>query len=96
MRWPVPRWLRNVTLSFDVRNVFDSRHDLFSTVDGFPNLQINTLYDDYGAYRTETGLPGGAYWNDRNGDGAPGWVPVHDPRLTSPPRAIRMGASVTW
>ncbi len=96
VRWPIARWLRNVTLSFDVRNVFDSRHDLFATVDGFPNLHINTLYDDYGAYRTETGLPGGAYWNDRNGDGSPGWVPVHDPRLTSPPRAIRMGASVTW
>ncbi len=95
-RWPLPRALRNVTLAFDVRNVFDSRNDLFATVDGFPNLQINTLYDDYGAYRTATGNPGGAYWNDRNGDGYPGWVPVRDPRLTSPPRAIRVGANVAF
>ena len=96
LRWPIPRWLPSVTLGVDVRNVFDSRSDLFATVDGYPNLQINTLYDDYGAYRTETGQPGGAYWNDRNGDGYPGWVPVHDPRLTSAPRTIRMGASLVW
>src|SRR5438445_694568 len=81
LRWFVPRVLRNVTRGLDVRNVFDSRYDVAATVDGYPNLEINTLYDDYGASRAETGRPGGAYWNDRNGDGVPGWVPVHDPRL---------------
>ena len=96
LRWFVPRVLRNVTLGLDVRNVFDSRYDVAATVDGYPNLEINTLYDDYGAYRAETGRPGGAYWNDRNGDGVPGWVPVHDPRLIGPPRTIRMNVSVTW
>ena len=96
VRWPLPRGLRNVKFGLDVRNVFDSRSDRFATVDGFPNLQINTLYDDYGAYRTATGNPGGAYWNDRNGDGVPGWVPVRDPRLIAPPRAIRLGANVTF
>ena len=96
LRWPVP-WLRSpVTLGVDVRNVFDSRYDVTATVDGYPNRLINTLYDDYGAYRAETHRPGGAYWNDRDGDGLPGWIPVHDPRLTGPPRTIRGSVSASW
>jgi hypothetical protein len=66
-----------------------------ATVDGYPNPAINTLYDDYGAYRTETGQGGGAYWL-QPADGSPGhWVPVHDPRLLNPPRTVRfsLGAS---
>jgi hypothetical protein len=85
-----PRWSHGATLGLDVRNLFDSRTDLTATVDGFPHRTINTLYDDYGAWRTETDLPGGAYWNDRNEDGYPGWVRVHDPRLIGPPRTVRM------
>ncbi len=96
LRWFVPGPVRGLTLGLDVRNVFDSRTDLSATTDGYPNLTINTLYDDYGAYRTETGLPGGAYYNDRNGDGQPGWIPVHDARLLGPPRAMRMSLAMTW
>ena len=76
--------------------MFDARYDLSATVNGYPNLQINTLYDDYGAFRTETGLPGGAYWNDRNGDGVPGWVRVFDPRLSGPPRTMRLSLDLGW
>src|SRR5258706_4721883 len=43
-----------LTIGCEVRNVFDTRDELASTVAGFPNPVINTLYDDYGAYRTET------------------------------------------
>ena len=41
-----------------MRNLFDWRGDVASTLDGFPNPAINTLFDDYSAYRTETGLDG--------------------------------------
>jgi len=64
--------------------------------DGSPNPAINTLFDDYSAYRTETGRGGGAYWDDANGDGLPGWVAVHDPRLSVPPRSARLRLGVSW
>jgi len=50
-----------------------------ATVDGYPNSRQQHAYDDYGAYRTETGNGGGAYYTYLP-EGAPGhWVPVHDP-----------------
>ncbi|MBI5709837.1 MAG: hypothetical protein HZC42_05940 [Candidatus Eisenbacteria bacterium] len=62
----------------------------------YPNPVINTIYDDYGAYRTETGLGGGAYWVHPPG-GDPGyWVPVHDPRLFNPPRTVRASVGASW
>jgi outer membrane receptor protein involved in Fe transport len=95
-RWTPRRAGGRFTLGLDVRNVFDSRRELAATVDGYPNPLINTRYDDYGAFRTETGLGGGAYWNDRNDDGVPGWVRVHDPRLTSAPRSVRFSIATRW
>jgi FtsP/CotA-like multicopper oxidase with cupredoxin domain len=66
------------------------------TLDGYPNPLINTVYDDYSAYRTETGQGGGAYWVEP-ASGAPGyWVPVNDPRLFNPPRAIRASVGRRW
>ncbi len=56
---------------------------------------INTLYDDYAAYRTETGQGGGAYWG-ATGAGARYWVPVHDPRLLNPPRTVRLSVGANW
>ncbi len=89
LRWS-PDALRGAwTLGLDVMNVFDRRNERSASVDGYPNTVINTLYDDYGAYREETGMGGGAYWNDGNGDGLPGWRPVHDPRLIGAPRSVR-------
>ncbi len=96
LRW-APRLLgRKLILGLDVRNVFDHRSDAAATVDGYPNLLINTVYDDYGAYRAETGNGGGAYYDDVTGDGLPGWVPVGDPRLGNPPRAARISLGVKW
>ena len=56
---------------------------------------MNTLYDDYGAYRTETGYGGGAYWSGGTG-GSAHWEPVGDPRLGQPPRTIRLSVGADW
>ena len=39
---------------------------------------------------------GGAYWEDRDGDGLPGWMPVNDARLYNAPRRVRADVSVRW
>lgn len=84
------RWLRGVAVGVEVRNLFDNRGPSRATLDGYPHPTINTTYDDYGAYRTETGNGGGAFW-DSGGPLVPaGWVPVGDPRLSRAPRAIRV------
>jgi outer membrane receptor protein involved in Fe transport len=94
VRWS-PRWTPAATLGIEVRNLFDHRGERAATVDGYPSPTVNTLYDDYGAYRTETGLSGGAYWSDLPG-GTPHWVPVPDPRLLYPPRAVRASIELGW
>ncbi len=86
-----PRLLRGGRVMIAVRNLFDCVHELNATLSGYPNSRINTLYDEYSAYRTETGNGGGAYWNDANGDGQREWVPVNDPRLRAPRRSVRLG-----
>lgn len=96
VRCALPRTHGRLVVGLDVRNLFDHRSELAATLDGYPNPVINTRYDDYGAYRTETGLGGGAYYGDANGDGHPGWVPVHDPRLLPPPRSVRLTLDLTW
>lgn len=85
-----------VVIGVEVHNLFDWRGDLRSTVDGYPHPIINTVYDDYSAYRNETGRGGGAYWDDTSGDRVPGWVPVHDPRLAGAPRTIRFGVDARF
>jgi hypothetical protein len=91
--WTPPRLL-GLTVGLEARNVFDDRSERAATVDGYPNPVVNTVFDDYGAYRTETGLPGGAYWSTSGGTGH--WVPVHDPRLFNPPRTVRASIGRTW
>jgi outer membrane receptor protein involved in Fe transport len=95
LQWS-PRRAHGLTVGFEARNVFDTRGERVATLDGYPNPLVNTIYDDYGAYRTETGLAGGAYWSQLP-PGDPGhWVPVHDPRLHNPPRAFRMSIGGRW
>lgn len=89
-----PRALKGVRLLLDVRNVFDSRHATLASVTGWPNATINTRRDDYGGYRTDTGLDGAAYWDPRLNAGRGGWVPVNDPRLRQPGRSLRLGFEV--
>jgi outer membrane receptor protein involved in Fe transport len=96
LRWNPPITPIPLTVGFEVRNLFDNRTDRVATVDGYPHALINTVFDDYGAYRTETGLPGGAYWYDLDQDGTPEWVPVHDPRLLAPPRRLRLSVGARW
>jgi hypothetical protein len=89
-----PPYALGLSFGAEVRNVFDNRAERVATVDGYPNPIINSVYDDYGAYRTETGLTGGAFWT--NGGAAPGWVPVNDPRLFNPPRTVRVSVGRSW
>jgi outer membrane receptor protein involved in Fe transport len=98
IRWGPPFLPTMWHLSFglDVRNVFDFRGDRLATLSGYPHPLINTYYDDYGAYRDETGLGGGAYWDRRDPDGADFWVRTHDPRLGTPPRAVRFTVAARW
>ena len=91
LRW-TPRQARGLTFGIEARNLFDNRAAMFATVDGFPNPVINTRYDDYGAYRTETRHGGAAYWSALSGQ----WVPVNDPRLYGPPRTLRASVGARW
>jgi outer membrane receptor protein involved in Fe transport len=86
-----PSQLRGARLLVDVRNLFDSRGDAAVSVAGFPNPIVNTLRDDYGGYRTDTGNGGGGYWDARLNGGAGGWVGVNDARLKVAPRSVRVG-----
>jgi len=95
VRW-VPGMAPRLTLALEARNLFDHRGERYATVDGYPNPVINTLYDDYGAYRTETGNGGGAYLLDDPHGGPPRWVQVNDPRLLYPPRTLRFSAGLRW
>jgi outer membrane receptor protein involved in Fe transport len=88
-----PPYALGLTFGIEARNLFDDRSERAATVDGYPNPVINTFYDDYGAYRTETGRGGGAYWIASGGGR---WVPVNDPRLYHAPRAIRASVGRRW
>lgn len=90
------RRLAGFALGLEVRNVFDHRGQRRVSIDGYPNSVINTQFDDYAAHREQTGLGGGAYWNDANGDGVPGWVRVRDPRLDIVPRVVRLSLETEW
>jgi len=94
LQW-TPPFAHGLTVGLEARNLFDHRGDRASSVDGYPNPVVNTVYDDYGAYRTDTGLGGGAFWLDGN-SGQGYWTPVHDPRLETPPRAVRISLGADW
>jgi hypothetical protein len=91
VRWTISR-ARGITLGIEARNLFNARNELMATIDGYPNPVINTLYDDYGAYRTATGTGGGAYWSHLDHV----WVPVNDPRLYDAPRTVRASIETRW
>ena len=95
VRWS-PHLAPSFTVALEARNLFDHRGERYATVDGYPNPVINTLYDDYGAYRSETGNGGGAYWMPTPDGSAGHWVPVNDPRLFYPPRTVRVSVGVRW
>ena len=94
IQW-TPPFAHGLTVGLEARNLFDNRSDRAATVDGYPNPIINTVFDDYGAYRTDTGGRGGAYWVPTSATTGY-WVPVHDPRLLNPPRTVRISAGASW
>jgi len=96
LRWAPVLAAGRLSLGLEVRNLFDCRSDRAATLSGFPHPLINTYYDDYGAFRGETGLRGGAYWDAVDRDLADAWVRVHDPRLLNPPRLVRFSLSTAW
>jgi outer membrane receptor protein involved in Fe transport len=98
VRWGPPFLpsLWHLGFGLEVRNLFDFRSDRLATISGYPNPFINTYYDDYGAFRGETGLGGGAYWDARDSNAPDSWVRVFDPRLRNPPRAVRFGVTARW
>lgn len=89
-----PRW-SHVSVGVEVRNLFDHRGPARVTLDGYPNPAINTRYDDYGAYRTETGF-GGAFWEPGSASVPAGWIRVDDPRLDQAPRSARFRIETSW
>ena len=91
-----PSRLRGMRVGLEVENLFDGRGAILATTDGYPNPVTNTLYDDYGAYRAETGLDGGAYWATGALAGGDHWVPLHDPRLDQAPRTVRAVIGTSW
>ena len=89
VHFPLPV-LKGARVLLQATNLFDNRADRLAAIDGYPNPFVNTLYDEYEAYRTETGQGGGGYWSS-NGTSARAWTPVNDPRLSAPPRSLRAG-----
>ena len=94
VQW-TPPFSHGLTIGLEARNLFDNRSDRVATVDGYPNPIVNTVFDDYGAYRTDTERGGGAYWVPTSATTGY-WVPVHDPRLRNPPRTVRASVGANW
>jgi hypothetical protein len=94
LQW-TPSFSHGLTFGIEARNLFDHRGDRQASVDGYPNPIVNTVYDDYGAYRASTGLGGGAFWLDGT-SGTGYWTPVRDPRLETPPRTVRLSVGADW
>ncbi len=88
------KYLFGLRAILGVTNLFDNRAPRRVTLPGNPNPIINTLEDDYTTFYTETGLGGGAYYDNGSGIGSPGWIRVHDPRLDTRPRSFRLGFEV--
>jgi hypothetical protein len=91
-------WGRNLTAYVDARNVLDAQNlvDLTPNAAAIFNPNLNAVGDDYAVYYSETGRAGGAYLQDRNGDGIPDWVPVHDPRVFGEGRQVRLGIAMEF
>jgi len=99
VRWSPVVMRERAAFLVEVRNLFDFRGETGSSLSGYPAAEINTVYDDDSAFRGETGLPGGAYWDStdpRDPMGPAAWVRIHDARLYSAPRLIRLGITGRW
>ena len=89
-------WGQRVRFFLRANNLLDSRN--ITAIDPgqfpYPTKLVNRAYR---TYFTETGLAGGAYLGeDLDDDGQDDWVPLHDPRVFSEGRNIRIGFGVDF
>jgi hypothetical protein len=88
-------WGQNLTLYVQGTNLLDATSIAALQPDLWPPGTINS--QSYDIYYTETGRAGGAFLTqDQDGDGKDDWFPVHDPRVFSPGRSIRVGLGVQF
>jgi outer membrane receptor for ferrienterochelin and colicin len=87
-------WGQNVTMFVEARNLLDAKNIRMLEPANGPT----PFLDDrpYTMYYTMTGIAGGAYRDDQDGDGMDEFVPVHDPRVFSEGRLIRVGMGITF
>jgi len=87
-------WGQNVTFFVEARNLLDAKNiSILEPANGpTPFLDDNP----YTMYYTMTGVAGGAYRDDQNGDGVDEFVPVNDPRVFQEGRLIRVGMGITF
>ena len=80
---------QDLRLFFDGRNLLDEEVVVSIEPGIYPGMRNAT--DGYGAYATEQGIFGGAYLQDRDGDGSDEFYPVNDPRVFGQRRLFRIG-----
>lgn len=87
-------WGQNVTFFVEARNLLDARNISLLEPANNPNPYIDA--QPYTLYYTVTGIAGGAYRDDLDGDGIDEFVPVNDPRVFDEGRLIRVGLGITF
>jgi outer membrane receptor for ferrienterochelin and colicin len=87
-------WGQNVTFFVEARNLLDARNISLLEPGNNPNPYIDA--QPYTLYYTVSGVAGGAYRDDLDGDGLDEFVPVNDPRVFDEGRLIRVGMGITF
>jgi outer membrane receptor protein involved in Fe transport len=95
-RWTPWFGAQRISFAVEARNLFDFRSERLATLVAYPHPYINTVFDDYGAFRNETGLPGGGYWDSDDPSAPNAWVRVNDPRLFNAPRLVRFSVGASF
>lgn len=81
-------WGQKLSLFLQGRNLLDTKNITLLAPGNWPTPPVGSAYT---VYYTETGLAGGAYLADHDGDGIEEFIPLNDPRVFMSPRAIRVG-----
>lgn len=85
---------QDLSVFLETRNLLDTRNLADLEPLEWP-LRPGAFENEYRMYYTETGRIGGAYLTGIGPDEDAGrWVPLGDPRVSGPPRRIRVGVSV--
>lgn len=86
-------WGKNLSIFLQARNILDAKNIRNLNPNNYPNPPVNDVYVEY---YTETGRAGGAFLEDRDGDGVDEFIPLNDPRVYGTPRTIRVGVGFTF